>query len=62
MLCRLIGHQRSRKNRRLVAGEWRSQCRWCGKPMMRWGHHDWRVDERPDHPEGGFNPGPRGSH
>ena len=41
-LCRVLGHQRSRRDAYRVADKWVSRCSRCGRAMVRAGPKRWR--------------------
>jgi hypothetical protein len=41
LVCRAIGHHRSKRLARPSAGIWLSECKRCGLPMERVGPHAW---------------------
>ena len=43
LICRLVGHRRSRKRARLFAGSWVSRCRFCDERLVRLGPRQWVV-------------------
>ena len=48
ILCKLVGHHRSRRHARPAAGTWRSECHLCGTPMQRISPGHWQpVSELP---------------
>lgn len=40
-LCELTGHSRSKRYARPAGGTWRSECRFCGTPLVRLGPGHW---------------------
>lgn len=45
-LCRLTGHVKSRERiQHDPVFAWRSVCRYCGEPMVRYAHKDWRLEK-----------------
>ena len=43
LICRLIGHRRSRKRARFLAGGWVSRCRFCDERLIRLGPKQWVI-------------------
>jgi len=44
VLCLLTGHHRSKRRlRRDLTFGWRSQCKFCGKPMVRLAPRHWCI-------------------
>ncbi len=43
-VCYILGHRRSvkRATKNYEADRWESVCKYCGMPMVRINHHDWR--------------------
>ena len=41
IVCRLVGHKRSRRRARPNAGTWRSECIFCATPLVRVRHRVW---------------------
>jgi hypothetical protein len=35
VICKLLGHRRSRRDARRIENRWVSYCRWCGAMMVR---------------------------
>ena len=48
IVCRIIGHRRSRLRAELVAGTWRSRCKRCGVRLVRLQPSKWREIEKVD--------------
>jgi hypothetical protein len=51
LLCRVLGHNRSRRRAHRRQGLWVSNCRYCGVELQRWSPRDWRI-VTPDGPLG----------
>lgn len=46
IVCMMFGHKRSfKKARKDFDKEWRSACRWCGRPMIRRSPKHWELDD-----------------
>jgi hypothetical protein len=45
-VCRLVGHRRSKKLRRLVGYNWRSSCVLCGATLVRLDSGRWRTADQ----------------
>ena len=43
VICRFLGHRRSKRKRVRHGYEWHSICIWCRKPMVRAGWKQWRL-------------------
>jgi hypothetical protein len=43
LVCRLIGHKRSRRDARWIDHRWISYCRHCGALMVRQGPRQWAA-------------------
>ncbi len=46
--CDSAGHLPDRRRVRRQAGDFRTVCRKCGAPLLRYGPEDWRKDEDRD--------------
>lgn len=45
IVCRIIGHRRSRRQAHRVDGAWLSRCKRCGVKLVRLRHAEWREPE-----------------
>jgi len=43
VVCKLLGHRRSRRDARLIDAQWISYCRWCGSLMVREAPRCWSA-------------------
>ena len=46
IICRYLGHKRSKSFARRIDYFWHSECRVCGTPLVRVGPRDWREPAR----------------
>ena len=61
LMCKLLGHRRSRRDARRIEQQWISYCRRCGCLMIREAPASWSVvtfvDGVADRPNGEAQPG-----
>ena len=43
IMCRLVGHKRSRRRARRAGETWKSECVYCHTPLLRIGPKNWQV-------------------
>jgi hypothetical protein len=43
VVCKLLGHRRSRRDARRIDAQWISYCRWCGSLMIRQAPRRWST-------------------
>lgn len=45
LICKLVGHRRSKNGARRRGDEWLSNCSFCGEPMTRTATGDWQIGD-----------------